>query len=59
MSQAMPVQKKTSRAAGKKPAAARKPTRNAAANIDHLLEKVRTRGQALSVDIKDLLARIG
>ncbi len=61
MSEAMPVQVKTARSAGKKPAAKR-PARKPAARqvtIDDLLAKVRARGQALSVDIKDLLARIG
>jgi hypothetical protein len=60
MREAMTVPKRTPGHARKKPAAkkpARKPA--AGATIDNLLEQVRTRGQALSVDIKDLLARIG
>jgi hypothetical protein len=46
---------------GRKKPSATKPVRKrtAGAAIDNLLEKVRARGQALSVDIKDLLARIG
>ncbi len=60
MREAMSVQKRTPGHGRKKPSAA-KPVRKPAAGaaIDNLLEKVRTRGQALSVDIKDLLARIG
>ena len=48
------VAKKT--AAAKRPAPKRA---DAPSAVDNLLERVRTRGEALSADIKDLLMRIG
>ena len=61
MSQAIAAQKQPVRAAKKKPAARRPAHKPEAAGptIDAMLERVRTRGLALSADIKTLLARIG
>jgi len=61
MSQAIAAQKQPARAAKKKPAARKPAHRPEAAGpmIDAMLERVRTRGVALSADIKNLLTRIG
>ncbi len=61
MTYSVVAEKKTTHGVRKKPAA-RKPAPKRAAGaptIDTLLERVRTRGEALSADIKDLLVRIG